>query len=66
MERGIQHRTLQRCPRGHEFFWSPGLGRCPYCELSPQERTIRPPSEAVPCPPDCCPQEASGVGVTSH
>jgi hypothetical protein len=60
MEQWIEHRAPKQCPTcGSTFTRSPGLGRCPYCTLSPEERAVSPFEGAVPCPPDCCLQEAS-------
>ena len=52
---GIEHRQAKTCGRCQQvFFWSPGLGLCPYCDLSRNARAVGPYGAGEPCPPDCC------------
>jgi hypothetical protein len=54
---GVEHRSIQRCPDGHDFFWQPAPGLCPYCVLTSEERIagLQSKEESSTCPPDCCP-----------
>jgi hypothetical protein len=54
---GVMHRSLHTCPEGHEFFWQPAVGICPYCSLGPEERAagLEASEPPQPCPLSCCP-----------
>jgi hypothetical protein len=55
---GIRHRAMQTCPDcGQQYQWSPGLGLCPYCDLSARARQVLD-GEGEPCPPTCCPSDS--------
>lgn len=52
---GITHRRVQVCPTcGEMFAWTPAVGLCPYCDLSPAARQA-PYDPGTPCPSTCCP-----------
>ncbi len=52
----VQHRSVQKCPNGHEFLWQPAFGVCPYCSLTSEDRIegLRRTEASSACPPDCC------------
>lgn len=64
---GLQHRSVQNCPAGHEFLWQPAPGVCPYCSLTSEQRIegLRKTEASAPCPPGCCPEYES-LGLAQH
>lgn len=59
---GITHREIQTCPECKQLFqWSPAVGLCPYCDLSPEARQ-GPIVPGNPCPSNCCPMEKEEDG----
>jgi hypothetical protein len=54
---GVTHRSVQTCHQGHQFFWQPSPGICPYCSLTPEARAVglRSSGSSPSCPPGCCP-----------
>ena len=55
----VQHRSLQKCPSGHEFMWQPAPGLCPYCTLTSEARiaVLQRTEASSACPSDCCPPD---------
>lgn len=53
----VQHRSLQKCPGGHDFMWQPAAGLCPYCTLTSEDRIagLQRTEAFSACPSDCCP-----------
>jgi hypothetical protein len=61
---GVEHRETQTCPRcARIFLWSPGLGLCPYCDLSQNARQTGPYGHAEPCPSHCCKEKQPASGI---